>query len=253
MTKTVCVFGHSHVWSVRRVIDAPIAEGFRFEAPVCGTQELPGQLIYQDARRRPRLNAVLASLLNRLSPSPDLWLLSMVQGNYYNQLGMLTSGVPFDFVLPTAPDLPLDAHAVNLPFGAIRDALEAQMAGMSAYMDRLIATRFAPRILIAGVSPPPRDSAVFKPMLEEKGLMPELSSPYVRLKLWRLQNDILEEMCQARGLAYISGAIPETQDREGFLSPEYVKDAVHSNAEWAKVFLRKTADCIKATPEHDDV
>ena len=83
--------------------------------------------------------------------------------------------------------------------------------------------------------------------------MPELSSPYVRLKLWRVQNDILGEMCRARGLVYVSGDIPETQDGDGFLSPEYVKDAVHSNGDWAKVFLARVAERIKAAAEHDNV
>lgn len=253
VNKTVCVFGHSHVWSVRRAIAAPLVERVRFEAPICGTQEMPGPLLYWDGQKRPQLNAVLAALLNRLSPSPDLWLLSMVQGNHYNQLGMLTSGVPFDFVLPTAPDLPFDAEALNLPFMAVKAALEAQMAPMPTYLDRLRATEFAPQILIAGVSPPPHDSLIFKPMLEEKDLMPELSSPYVRLKLWRLQNEILEEACRARGLVYLSGDILGTQDEEGFLSPAYVKDAVHSNGEWAQMFLRSVADHIETRAERGDV
>ncbi len=47
--------------------------------------------------------------------------------------------------------------------------------------------------------------------------------------------------------------MPETQDEEGFLSPDYVKDAVHSNGEWAKIFLRWVAAHIEARPEAGDV
>lgn len=252
MTQTVYVFGHSHVWSVRGVINRPLADGYAFEAPICGTKEMPGPLLYWDHRKKPRLTAVLAALLNRLTPSPDLWLLSMVQGNYYNQLGMLTFGQPFDFISPDASDLPFENTAVHLPYLAVKAAMEAQMANLRIYLERLKNTDFGAQTLIAGVSPPPRDMVHFKPMLEEKGLMTDLSPAHVRLKLWRLQDQIYANICKKQGVEYVSGFISEAQDEDGYLSPEYVKDAVHANGEWAALYLKKVAAAITRRRERED-
>lgn len=252
VTKTVCVFGHSHVWSVRRVVDKPITQGFAFEAPLCGTQEMPGPLLYEDHGNKQHLTSVLTALLNRLTPSPDLWLLSMVHGNYYNQIGMLTSGQTFDFTLPDEPDLPYDATATNLPYLAVKAAMEAQMVSLPTYLQRLKMTEFGSQTLIAGTCPPPRDSAYFKSMLEEKGLMAELAPAHVRLKLWKLQDAVYADMCHAKGMAYVSGAMPDTQDQEGFLLPEYIKDAVHANGDWAALFLKKVAATISRRQETQD-
>lgn len=254
MSQTVCVFGHSHVWSVRRNVNQPIAEGFEFEAPLCGTKEMPGPLVhFQGDQKRPHLTPLLVALFNRLTPSPDLWLLSMVQGNHYNQLGMLTSGQAFDFSSPDGPETPFDENATHLPYGAVKAAMERQMASLTHYLRRLKVSDFSDQMLIAGTPPPPKDTEVFKPMLDEKGLMPELTSPYVRLKLWRLQNRVYAKMCKDAGLRYIPAELPHAADAEGFLLPEYVKDAVHANGPWAALYLKKVAEEIATIRESRDV
>lgn len=254
MPQTICVFGHSHVWSVRRNVNQPIADGFEFQAPLCGTKEMPGPLVYfQGEKQRPHLTPVLVALLNRLTPSPDLWLLSMVQGNYYNQLGMLTSGQPFDFIDPGEPEAPFDETALHLPYGAVKAAVERQMANLTHYLRRLKVSDFSEQMLIAGTPPPPRDTEVFKPMLEEKGLMAELTPPHVRLKLWRLQDEIYARMSDEAGLRYVSAAMTHAQDGDGYLLPEYVKDAVHANGPWAALYLKKVAEEVTAIRESRNV
>ena len=238
----IVVFGHSHVWPMRRAIAAltPTEGVPQVVAPLCGTREMPGPLVYQDGNGRLQLTATLTALLSRFSASPDApstVMLSMVQGNYYNQLGMVASGGFFDVVLPFAPDLPLQEGAVVLPYGAVREMMLATMSELKSYIGLMSRGPFANRTILAGPPPPVRDDAPILELLSQEGVTDAPSPPHVRLKLWHLQDRLYAEMCKGTPLVYLSGAPEGVQDDEGFLRPDFVNDAVHGNQQWASQLL----------------
>lgn len=213
---------------------------------------MPGPIVYYDLAGKLFLTSTLSALIEETSARPDAettYLLSMVQGNYYNQLGMIETGGPFDFVLPFAPDLPLDTSATHIPYAAVCAMLLTKMIGVDEYLEIISRTTFAARTIVAGSPPPVRDNAVIETLLSQENVTNPVSSPFVRLKLWHLQNQIFSELCQKSPLTYLVGTPTGTQDQDGFLRPEFVKDAVHANGPWAELFL---ADVIAAATASEE-
>jgi len=254
----VVVFGHSHVWSFRRAIGLgiPQTEGFTFEAPLCGTKEMPGPIVLRDLRGRPQLTATLAALLLRGASAPNLedtWLLSAVQGNHYNQMGMLSPDGPFDFVLEERQDLAGLLGAAMLPTAAVRAALRDTMDEIPDYLKVLGKWRPPARTLIAGPPPPGESEAPFIEAQASLATRHPVTAAPVRLKLWHLQNALYRDLCRQNGMIFVPGDIAGTQDEIGYLKPEYVKDSVHATHEWAMLYLQKVAGVIRARKEGRNV
>lgn len=211
---------------------------------------MPGSVVMRDPKGRIQLTATVTALLNELRSRDDVdatWLLSMAQGNHYNQLGMLSPDGPFDFVLPGREDLPFEDGATLVPYGAMHHTLSEVIDEIPLYLELLSKSSFTRRTIIFGPPPPARDEYHFA-ALQAAAASPEpLTPPFVRLKLWHLQNRIYADLCRKNGLLFASGKLDAIQDRDGFLRPELVKDAVHANATWAKIYLRRIAEIILET------
>ena len=242
------IFGHSHVWSVRRAL----REGWThpeasITAPICGTKELPSGLVMTDDLGKTVLNPIVTALLHRIIAGPELartWLVSMTQGNFYNQFGMVVPGAGFDFVLDSHPDLPLDDQAVLLPCGAVHEALARQMQAMATGAAMLGRQPLEGRVILIGPPPPPRDEAQIAKLLAAQGGADDgvrISAAMTRLKLWHLQNTISARICAEAGVHYLAGDLPGVQDEDGFLRPEFIKDAVHANHGHAAHLLNEIA------------
>ena len=256
------VFGHSHVWSVRRALaDHWAHSGVTAEVPVCGTKELPGPVMARSTGpggvEKPTLNPVIVALLNRVLASQGLaetWMISMVQGNFYNQIGMVAQDRAFDFVLDTHPDLPLTPGATLLPCDAVRLILTRQMAEFQSYAPILAKTALRDRMILVGPPPPPRSPDQIAALLAagpkagaqaEADAAPEtvvITPAITRLKLWHMQNQIAQGYCVAAGLRYLRGDLPGTQDADGFILPAFTKDAVHANHIYSDQLLHCAAD-----------
>jgi hypothetical protein len=173
MTAQLMIFGHSHVWSVRRALGLGWQkDGVQVAVPICGTKEFPGPVIYELTDGRTALNPVLVAALNRVIDAgahDQTWLVSMTQGNFFNQLGMVAEGGLFDFVLASRPDLLLTPGAVVLPAAALREMLTSWMVPVGQFLSILVKFPFGRRIIVVGPPPPPEDQAVIEAMLAGDG------------------------------------------------------------------------------------
>jgi hypothetical protein len=209
-------------------------------APLCGTKEMPGPIVLRDLNGRWHLTATLSALMHAISArddAPTTCLMSMLQGNHYNQIGMIASGGAFDFVLPSHCDLPLSRTATLLPYKAVRAMLIEAMSEVREYTSLMSRSCFASRTIIAGAPPPVRDDTLILELLKRGQITDPPSAPHVRLKLWLLQNQIYTELCHGTPLTYLPATPEGTQDAEGFLLPKFVKDAVHANGKWGAQYL----------------
>lgn len=250
----VLIFGHSHVWSIRAAIarDSPDPR-IAPEVLLCGTAAIPGSLTvaHLKAKRRALNPAILGALRTATANEDrsDIWIASAVQGNYYNQVGMFWEGSPFDFVLPSEPDLPLAPDAEIVPHSAIAEMLGRRMPDLGEYLAELARLEFA-GFMVLGPPPPPRDSEHLLKLLRSQTPDADestISAPFVRLKLWKLQNDIVGSLCADHGARYVRGDVPGTVDHDGFLRPEFVKDAVHASVEYSQRLIGRMADEVTAT------
>lgn len=247
-SKSALIFGHSHVWSIKRAIASkvyePATKGFASEVILCGTREFPGPLITRGLNGHFALNACLVAELNKRKSGADKdqheWLVSVVQGNFYNIIGLFQTNGPFDFVVPGAEILPLDAKAALVPYGAVRALIEEQASEMKQFLTYL--TKLGHEHVAHINAPPPIESESFiiEDLTEKKafeGEWADLTSAATRLKLWMTQKTVVEEMCGELGIACLN-APQSTQDEHGFLKKEYWKDAVHANEHYSAMVLK---------------
>jgi hypothetical protein len=224
----LCI-GHSHLFAVQR---AATLEGESIVA--YNFWQIPGAVTQHGDDIR-----FLDDIEHQLRSHPGP-IFSLIGGSAHNVLGMLVHPRRFDVVLPARPDLPLDALAECLPYGAVRGMVEAEVTPFLSYMRRL-------RALSAGticqLEPPPPSaevSAAARDLLW--GLTPhfmkEVSPAAMRWKLWRMQADIVQQFCVDNGFDYL--ACPGAAvDDGGYLRAAFDHDGAHANDEYGRLVLEQ--------------
>lgn len=177
--------------------------------------------------------ALLHPMLKTLiSQAGHTLFLSSFGGNRHNIFGLIDHPTPFDFILPSHPDLPLRRNATLIPYDVLRDAL-------TSFTHASLSEISALRNTYAGYvghleSPPPNgdDAYVRKfldPYFKDKAKGLGIAPRHLRLKLWRLHSEIVLEHCKMRNIDFIP--VPEeSRDQDGFLLPQgYSTSATHAN------------------------
>lgn len=242
------IFGHSHVWAIKRALPGARAElDYRPQVILCGTRQFPSNTYLMTLSGRPALNPALMSAFATADKRPEDWLVSAVQGNYYNQLAMFLTDPGIDFVLPGHTGLPLDPDGVVLPFGAVRESMAAQMSEMPEFI-RMLSGQ-APQGQVIALGPPPlRDDEMIRELRLRADAEARISPPFLRLKMWLLQNQMMQQICTRNGVHYLAGDLPGTTDADGFLKPEFGKDAVHADHVYGALTLRQIGTLIARAP-----
>lgn len=245
---TALIFGHSHVWSLRRAIESneysTNDSNIEMKIILCGTQKFPGTLLCNSSKGAQYVNPALISALSDFSPkatsvSKQYYLVSAVQSNYYNIVGMLDEGDPFDFVLPGREDLPLTTSGSIIPYGAIKDAISIQAVELMPFYKRLSRLGYSSIVHLGAPPPHPDSSKILDQLASDPKLANRplsVSPASTRLKLWLVQDRVLAEICSAAGIAYLP-APALTADDKGYLKSHLCKDAVHGTSEYAAMAL----------------
>ena len=242
LSSTILIVGHSHTASVLGALSVRNKHWAAPDGLHVGVVNLPKLMPSLGLTTRdvtvleppapPRLHAeVIAEIERLVVPDSRLYLVSMIGGNAHNVLGLIRSDVPFDFILPEAPQLPLDAGAQLVPYTAMRAVLEQRMQNDRNTLEAL--RRLYPGVLLHMESPPPpRDDEYVAGALEDfRTLFPDgdVVSATLRYKLWRLHSSIVERYCHELGIIFVQAPI-EARDAEGYLAPQAYGNATHGNA-----------------------
>lgn len=234
-------FGHSHVWSIRRAITeggGDFADDHITQ--LCGTNEFPGPLISQHLNGSPIVNAAFISAFNSAKFDDNTHLVLVVQGNNYNALGMFVEGQKFDFVLPKKAHIPLTEDAVVLPVDSVRRMIQITNSEFVPFLKR-VAKMPSNKPIVVGPPPPVRGEAEIRVLMDKQAGKSDntlISPPFVRLKLWHLQTEFTAAHCLENGATFVSGALEDTVDEDGFLLDAYVRDAAHANADYSRLLLQ---------------
>ncbi|XWN32191.1 MAG: hypothetical protein ROR55_03485 [Devosia sp.] len=194
-------------------------------------------LVFIKQRRKGTRTAGLAPpLFARYRPKA---VISMIGGNFHNLFGLLEHPEPFDFADPTLPEL--DTSRRIVPRSEMRALFKLQLED---HLNRIAALRQYYGVPMAHISSPPPNSDEdhlrnhLGGLAQKAGLDPQFTPKMIRLKLYRLQNEVLEEGCKALGVTFI-GPPAKTIDEEGFLSAHYRQnDPTHGNSRYGKQVLR---------------
>lgn len=183
-----------------------------------------------------------------------------VGGLDHQAFGLREHPVPFDFVLPSAPHLPLDPDAQPIPSDAMRDLLARRTRPQLDTL-RQVARAARGDVLLFESPPPPsvgwvafqeerfarlaeayRRSGKTNPVMDELLSSGRLHhSRLVRYKLWRLDAQIFADAAAELGVRVVN--VPGAAvDEQGFLRAEFCGDPVHANAAYGDLVLDQMAE-----------
>lgn len=214
----ICCIGHSHAAAVA---EAGAKRGLEIDALLFWSQ---AGLLREDGR----LTAPAEDRIRRADR-----VVASIGGGAYTSVALVEHHRPFDFVLPSEPDLPLDAARELVPAEGLRAAIAQREAAFADVLRQIQALRREPVIQL---EPPPsvQDSAVIAgavPWDLWPGQPRAVSPPGVRYKAWRLNCEIIAERCAAAGADYL--AVPAAAlDGAGFLRADLSADGIHGAPEY---------------------
>ena len=241
VSSTILIVGYSHTVAVRNAL---ATRNRHWAAPewlnvrVLNLREFMPTLgltvadvTQVDSQGPPHLHPeILGEIERQTIPDSRVYVASMVGRNVHNIFGLMRADVPFDFVLPEAPDLPIEGGAQLIPYAAMTACLERHLGHDRSTLEAL--RRQFPRGLVHLESPPPpRDDEYVTQHLgafRTLNASGHIVSAALRFKLWRLYSTIMRRFCQELGIVYVPSPI-ETRDAHGFLARQAYGDATHGN------------------------
>jgi hypothetical protein len=254
---TFIAFGHSHI-----VAFAKAVYGHQPSDLPPGSPRVEGRFIYlYDPAYTP--NLVGPSDAPVLNPKLDTQLAELAWnfvilvcgGNEHNVLGIVRNKRPFDFVLSSEPDLPLQPGYELVPEGVIREVLKTHM---EEPIRMIAAVRAATQLPILQLEPPPplpnaRVLAYPSEFLRARIFRKNIAPERIRYKLWRLQSDIYRRLCEEIGIFYLP-APPGMIAESGMLAePGWGGDATHASPRYGVEVLKDAMAFYRAQIEEAHV
>ena len=173
-------------------------------------------------------------------------LFQSISGNEYHFIGLVNHPRRFDFVLPSAPHLPIEPDAEIIPFDLMHAGLKNSMEYALVILACLRRVTKLPIWHIQSPPPVPSNAEIaahpqqFGDAIASHGVAP----PFLRLKLWRLQSEIYRNACVEHGISFM--AVPEAAlDADGFMRPEgWHQDPTHANYWYGRLVLDQIEDIL---------
>lgn len=149
-------------------------------------------------------------------------------GNIHNSTFLLEADTPFDFHLPSRPELQPDSAAIIAPLKLIEEKLKPGINGLAETIATVAGG--CPARLIVMHTPPPREdlsrqagvassSEFWRNAMKRMGMdpdVPRFTRSTVRLKLWTLLMEMTSRVAKEAG-AEVMNVPPQALDALGFL------------------------------------
>ncbi len=241
---SLLVLGHSHMIALQGARDLMRDAGGVAMPPMSFVQLLDADIspnVHFDGTAMVLVPALQARLEQEIATHRATCVFDCISGNEYHFLGLVNHPRRFDFVLPSAPALPLAEGAEIVPYALVRASLKASM---EYALTVLACLRQATTLPVWHIqSPPPVSSndeiaahpTQFGDAIAAHGVAP----PAFRLKLWRLQSEIVREACAAAGIHFLE--VPAAaMDPLGFVHPDaWHRDPTHANYWYGRLVLEQ--------------
>ena len=193
-----------------------------------------------DGKPEIKVHTQFLNLLNSISKNaePNM-LFSVIDGNEHSLLSMIQHPVPYDFILPTHPEMEITKGSQIIPYavveGQILDKIKQALLAL-----RLIKS-FHPYLQVFHVLPP-------SPIASEKQIMnqPEVFAQHIarygvspaslRLKYYLAYQSIITREAEKIGVRILT-APEKSMDKYGFLLEDYWFAATHANVKYGKLVV----------------
>ncbi len=203
-----------------------------------------------DGSLNPALRAAIETAL--LDETPPL-LFDCVSGNEYHFIGLVNHPRPYDFVLPSRPDLPIQPNTEIIPAALARRVLATQAGHAMACLKALRAAVQVPIWHVQSPPPVPSDEHIrqhptsFAEQVAKRGV----ANAAFRMKLWLLQSEIYRDQCNDLGIGYVPTPA-SVCDAEGFLLERgWLPDPAHANM-WYGGGVVQQLDALALTQQQSE-
>lgn len=230
---TYAAFGHSHIVALAK--GAYALESKQIHA---GGRLTEGGFHYlYDAAYVPEVQVGIdgpvlhPAIMQALHAGPGIVILS-IGGNEHNVLSIAQASPQFDFILGSAPDLPLDKHAEIIPESVLRETLRDWMGVKVDTMRAIRKATMAPVIQVEPPPPLPREQVLAYPkeFFQKTLSLRKVSPDLLRYKMWRLQTELYREICAELDIDFVP-TLPDFVGDDGMLvRSAWATDATHANA-----------------------
>ncbi|WP_435655295.1 hypothetical protein [Brucella pituitosa] len=234
----ILFIGNSHLAAIERAYKA-LSNDEAQELGEASFIQMDGRHVppFRRTANGPALNSALEELLDDQLKPAEL-VVSVIGGNGHNILGLVNMSPPIDFF--DSNDQGFAPNHMIIPRPLVKAALNRRIEDWLRLM--LVVRERVPVSRMLHISPPPpiadpdyilNNPGPFKQQFEDHGL----ADARVRLKLWRLHEELLIEICTKHGITFISAPNDGVTD-EGYLLPEYYGgDPSHANTLYGKKVL----------------
>ena len=239
----IVVFGDSHIHAIQQAHRRRASEG----------RDLPLQAMRLTRIKNSKpigdksFDEIL-EIANELGPEDVV--VSAAGGNQHAIFSTIQHPEPFDFVMPGEAAVDLTGAATIVPYRTIYEAFAEPIRKGFEKSFRMLRKRTGARIACLMAPPPKRDNAFIEQYHDTRFANEGISSfgvspPELRMKFWRLQIRVLEELCAQLGVDALMP--PEgTRDEHGFLAPPfYANDATHANARYGELVVQQLVERYK--------
>lgn len=236
------IFGSSHIGPLMK---APGEVPFDFKKI---TDFDPEHRLAQTVDGKVELRAEIRAWLDQ-NPCRDMVL--SISGHNYLTLCLTEGDAPYDVILPWRPELAAEPAVQLVPFAEIHALLAAEVQYILDGIEALAAWR-PPGVRLWWLEAPPPigDEAYLLDWLATGNrhwkafLNGRFSSPWLRMKLYLLQQRLIEDRCVACGVDYIVHP-PAITDENGFLRTDYALDVCHGNRAYGRLAVDSVLDAFQ--------
>ncbi|MCP5156295.1 MAG: hypothetical protein H6983_19130 [Ectothiorhodospiraceae bacterium] len=253
------LFGNSHancmVRALRHKLFPTSADGFSVRIVSTGSDAFPGGLVLVDSLGRRVANPVVTRAIDQAIRESEregrnVWLLSVIGGNFANRLSLFRTDGDIDFLDPdedsaTQPEV-ADADRY-VPYDLLEAQLQSAMSSLGEFLRLLPMGRVAGLTHVDGPPPVPDANFIVENLPERTKDLARaagegeitaatISPARFRYKVWRAQSRVARRMVEAAGGHYMS-APPAALDSEGYRRLELCADAAHGTTEYGALCL----------------
>lgn len=236
MQPRVALFGDSHSYAVQRAIERRETKGRRIPLIAHRLRKEKAGKILGDTSFEEFLEKV------REFTADDV-VFSLIGGNQHAVFSTIQHPRPFDILMPGESGPPAPG-AELIPYRVASAFLAEGVEGRDG--KSIAALRAATDARVIHVMPPPpkRDNGFILSYHETRFAEDNIaalgvSSPALRMKVWKLQTRLLQALCAKLGVETMMPSA-DALDADGFLAEDYyANDATHANASYGEVLLKE--------------
>ena len=194
---------------------------------------------------KPHVNSEVPAELSAFHPTIAA---AISQGDVFSAIGrsmherlfLMQHPRKFDFVLPDHVELPMQADAEIVPWGAVHktcaNALELDLKIIA--LAHQVTTGLFVHVM---VQPPLEDDALalaMTPFTRAQVPVFEVSKASLRLKIYRVCCSITQEWCAERGIPILLPPAEAINER-GFLKPQFALNTTHGDRAYGSLVLNQ--------------